>query len=212
MMDNHKLSMSDIAYQDYDKANIETEVINWGDYGHKHVSKRELWTSQFLGVVCKYNSCRHRVYVGSNSCIIYGRRDDIEAIKVLLAVLIPVCIRLEGRAYHVKYHDVHDNNPREYWKPMLKGFRLSWKLGFISGVLEALEEQSKASEAKAIATGGQYALVRLNGAIKAVDSYIVANCNKGRKVSSSSGKRNDDGYNRGYREGKAAVNRNQVEG
>ena len=212
MMDNHKLSMSDIAYKDYSEADIETEVIRWSNYGHKDVSKRELWTSKFLGVVCEYNSCRYRVYVGSNACIIYGRRDDIEAIKVLLAVLIPVCIRLEGRAYHIKYHDVHDNYPRNMWKSMLKGFRISWKIGFIDGVLEALEEQSKASQAKALAQGGNYALVRLSGAIKAVDSYIQANCNSNRTVKSTRNSYNNDGYHRGHKEGKAAVNRNQVEG
>lgn len=211
MMDNYKLSMSDIAYQDYDESDIETENIYWSDYGHKNVRKRELWTSEFLGTLCQYNSCRHRVYVGRNTCIVYGRRDDIEAIKVLLSILIPVCIRLEGRAYHIKYHDVHDNNPRYMWKMMLKGFRLSWKIGFIKGVFDALEEQCKASEAKALTVGGNYALVRLNGAIKAVDDYIIANCNQS-TVKSRRNNHNEDGYSRGHREGKAAVNKNQVEG
>lgn len=210
MMDKHKLSMTDIAYKEYDESDIKNFIVRWSEFGHKSTKKRCQWTSNLCNQIAKYNSCRMFVFKGSNSVSLYGREEDIEAVKCLLSVLVPVCIKLDERAYHEIYWEVRPL-PEYERKKALKGFRLSWKLGFVDGVFLALKEQQEASIKEA--TSSEYALVRLSGAINAVNDHIAKHCGRiGNATRHSRTSHHNRGYEEGQRAGKAAVNRNRVEG
>ncbi len=215
MMDEHKLSMSDIAYEEYSEADIQRFCVRWSEYGYKDTTRRCQWTSSLCGRLAEYNSCRMFICQGTNACMLYGREEDIAAMKTLLYVLVPVLIVLDEAAYHKIYWEVRppksDMSEQER-KGILKGFRLSWKLGFVDGVFDALKMQQEEDIEEAEDT--EFALVRIHQGMVAVNNHITE-ITEGKKIGTLSHKgsrRHKRGYGEGHEAGTAAVNRDRVEG
>ena len=208
MMDEHKLSLSDIAYLEYEEADIQKFCVRWSNYGHKDTTRRCQWTAALCGRLAEYNSCRMFVCQGTNACMLYGREEDIAAMHTLLSVLVPVLLKLDEAAYHQIYHE----SGIEGRKDRLKGFRLSWKLGFVAGVFDALKQQQEEDIEEA--EDSEFALVRINQAMVAVNRYIVE-ITEGKDIPTvghKGSRRHTRGYGEGHKAGRAAVSGDQVEG
>jgi hypothetical protein len=215
MMDMHKLTMSDIAYKEYEQSDIHDVILRWSQFGHKDIGKREQWTASLLHHVAQFHSCKTFVYKGTNRCRLIGREEDIEAVKSLLSVLVPVCLKLCKKAYHKIYWEVRppkSNMPVYERKAILKGFRASWKVGFIDGVFDALAEQEEKSKEEAAEQG--YAVIRLSGCVQAVNDYVSTNLRVSKKSYSHSSRvrHNSRGYEEGEKTGRASINRDRLEG
>jgi len=215
MMDKHKLSMSDISYQKYEQSDIKDITILWSNFGHKDLGCREQWTASLLTQISSFHGCKAFVYKNTNRCRLIGREEDIEAVKTLLSILVPVCLKLCKKAYHKIYWEVRppkSNMPEYERKQILKGFKASWKVGFIDGVFNALAEQEERSKEEAAEQG--YAIIRLSGCMQAVNEYVCTNLNVSKKGfgHSSSVRHNTRAYSEGEKTGRASINRDRIEG
>ena len=206
LMDRHKIDMSQIEFNDYDEEDVENMVVFWSEYGHKDLKRKEMWTSQLAVTVAMYCNCRVLTRIGSNMVSVWGRKTDLDVVSYTLQTLTPICLKLCKRAYHEIYWEVRPLEPYER-KAILKGFRASWKIGFIQGVQRGLEEAEK----KIAETADSTALIRVSGMMEKVDDYLATNM-KLKKSKRSRYQHNSRGFNEGFDTGKAVGGRSRLEG
>jgi len=203
LMDKHKIDMSQIEFTDYSKEDVESMVILWANCGHKNVQKAELWTRNLAVMVAQYCNCRVFSYKGTNRLIAYGRHTDLEVLEHMLKILTPLCLKLCKAAYHIIYWEVRPMHPDDR-KATLKGFRASWKMGFIRGVQEGIQEAEAELKAKLEADHNTTALVRVSGMLEKIDDHIAEHVTFSKKKRSMSRYQyNQEGYDNGYDTGKS---------
>lgn len=208
MLNKHKLDMSVLQFQDHAKAVIERVSVDWPSYGHEFKDREEPWLAALLNIIARHNQCIIITYKRSNRMLLYGRKIDIESVDYLIKTLLPMARLLGYRAYHKIYEEIRPLDPDER-KRILKGYKESWKLGFVTGIREAIDEARRTAEAQS--TSG--ALVRLDSLIEHVFNKVRED-NPGITTSASkrTGIKNSEAFMNGHKSGVESMQKQQVRG
>jgi len=214
LINKHKIDMSQINFNDYKDEDIDHVYLRWSEYGHKDTKVVCQWTAHLANMVAGYCNCRVLRHTGSNMLSAYGRKTDLEVLDYMLKTMTPICLKLGYQAYHKIYHEVRPLEPYER-RNILRGFKISWKMGFIKGVQDGLtraEEEAKKQYASKTLEDGTYAMVRLTGMLARVDSYISTGVRTSKSSAKGRRSNHNSAYNEGYETGKSVGSRNAVSG
>jgi len=162
MLIEHKLEMSDIEFEAYEKEEaVVKQMIDYSKYPDLELKKtRVLWTERLAGVIARAHMCRILVHTGSNRISLVGRKDDIAVAEYMIVTLFRATEKIAKTA-HMKY--IWEVYKRDGDTHAAQGFKKAFIQSFIMRLADRYrEEQAKHKSSTA--------LVRLSG--QAADDFI----------------------------------------
>lgn len=169
----HKLEITEIAW-DQEAGSVQTvghEIWSPTDHGLKHKKARSLWKITLAEIVAQYNECAILTFRGSNKLWVSGAPQDRQVFSYVYAYLY----REIESGVNRDYQRYRAECVREYgeWeaKQMIKGYRASWRQGFLSAIRKRFSEDRDRLLSE-YETGT--ALVRLKDQLQKAKEYATA--------------------------------------
>lgn len=208
---------------DYARASDNDPVIelrvDLNRWGIERVERRVAWQEQLARVVAKAHLCEFLLRTGSNDRWFVGTRSHAEVAEYCYGVLVPAAqamayaAREQHRRQLRKEHGIKPGHSLR-GVPQATGYTESWLKAFVDRIGERFDAERRAAVEAADmaqkltthpAPGAQStAMVRLNGAMRKVQSYVDAKYAKPSKRAKLINSRGS--YNAaGRRDGKAAA-------
>lgn len=189
MMNDYKISMSDIDFEKELKKGVEKERIRWSDHGMQTTKKRSEWIIRLAGVIARHHSCQIVSIIRSNSIIVVGHEHNRKAASYVIVVLVRLVSDIADKEYNKYYSEcLALGTPSK-----AKGFKASFIDGFTIRVFNRLkEQQDKLRES----TAGSTAIVRVGSELAAVKKFVDDNYKPG-ALPTGRTKDNEIAFNRG---------------
>lgn len=175
MLIEYELNPSDIDYaRTRDNDPIVEIRCDLDKYGIARKKKRVAWQESLARIVAKAHLCQFLISAGRNTVWFVGTKSHATVAEYVYGILVPAADRM-AQLEHWRYAAQCD---RAGHASKANGFRAAWLAAFVLRVAERLEEMKAAAvkEAEALrptVPGGEStALVRLNGALVKVQTYI----------------------------------------
>lgn len=174
MLIEYELNPSEI---DYARASDRDPVIElwWSrkDGAGESVSKktRVAWQESLARTVANANLCKILIVPGTNNIVFVGTKSHATVAEYVFGTMVPAVEKLSKNA-EVKYW--HETGCGRGKDNKALGYRAAWIDAFITRIFERFDEAKKAAFAQHVATGNseETGLMRLNGALRKVQSYI----------------------------------------
>lgn len=128
----HKLDIADVEsvdLTDSDNYVIEEEVLDLRDVGIPKTRRRCAWLERLTRVIAEHHACEHLVCSGSNTLWLVGTESSRAVAGAVLKAVVPVLLAETEKAYRKARSQ----------GACTKGFRASFRTGFITCIRERLE-------------------------------------------------------------------------
>jgi len=211
----HKLEATDIELEQQERAEpVGHHRIDYSKYPDVKVrNARVQWIERLASIVARAHFCRILIHHGSSRITLVGRKSDAAVAEYMLVTLQRAAERLADAAYAeftvecVKecavcgrdkgshFHAGHQFVPN--WA-RARGYRGAFIQSFIIRLHERFQAERRAAE-----TSTSTALVRLNTADQAVETFMA----KGKYEKASALSRPVSSNQEGHRDGRAAADR-----
>jgi len=191
MLDQYKLSMSDLEFEDHLDEEIIRKWVVWDAHGYKSTRKRSSWIELLCGVVAKAHGCRMFVRTGSNGPVIVGHTSNVELAEHTLVILVKSADKISTEEYNAYYNDVYREDGHG---GRAKGYRMSWLVGFVDAMRLKFQEQEGSDAGTA--------LVRVKTELTKVNSYVDNMQGTRRVQGTNAANTSRAGYNDGNKYGK----------
>jgi hypothetical protein len=202
MLLDHELSHQDIdgrAAKDFDPI-IEMMVSN-RTYHIKEKKQRVAWQENLARIVADAHLCKFLITPGSNTIWFVGTKSHAMVAEYAYGTLVPAVETLATKARARYASEVYRRDG--HWKA-LNGFKEAWIKAFIERITERFREAREQAVAQST-EGASTALVRLNGALVKVQTYVEDKF-KGKKSNASALMRLQSRNAEGSRRGREAAN------
>ena len=194
----HKISLSSVnAYDPHNTdESIKDQQVDYVAHGLPLQKRAAKYIWDLAEVIAQANNCRYLVRNGSNRIWFVGRSSDREISTYMFVIayrtLLTDCVTEYRKA---------DKNARRLGmrSEMMKGWRNSFRMGFVSAVAERLKESRE--EVKKTTSAETFALIT-TGQLVAVNDYVSSNFKGSARSMSGQSSRNEYGERSGRRSGK----------
>tara|TARA_R100000654_G_scaffold49247_2_gene75407 strand:- start:270 stop:911 length:642 start_codon:yes stop_codon:yes gene_type:complete len=194
----HKIAMAEVEAFDPHNSDesIKSEKVDLYEEGLPVVSRRQQVVEKLASAIAKANNCTFLVQTRSNNIYFVGRDQDRR-----------FAIQMFSYAWKTMLADCHKEQTKTYYHfkklgmlEQAKGFRASFKKGFVAAITERLHEAKE--EVRQTTDEETFALITVQ-AMVAVNDYIASNY--GSKANRIGGQTDHNGY--GYSAGRKAGKR-----
>lgn len=191
LLDHYKLSMSSIDWEKRDENDpIKMHMIDWTKYGRKVKRARIAWLESLADIVAAAYHCKIAVTPGTNYITLVGRGSDREVAEYMIAFLASALDRISLEEYGKAY----DAAAAEGFPERARGFRDSFRQGFVRRLRERFDETLRREKQTATST----AIVRVTNALAEVDAWMKDSKDFGTAPGvRGSSDFNREGFNRG---------------
>lgn len=216
MLIEHELNPSDVDYaRAADKDPVIELRVNLGAYKIDEKKVRIAWQESLARVVAKSHLCTFLLRSGSNQIWFVGTKSHATVAEYAYGTLLPAAVKMCEEAYHQYGLEGAQQlkadaeaagkgvDFKKTWTAREPGFKESWLTAFIQRIAERFDEARQAAVAEA-PEGASVALVRLDGALVKVKTYIDDKFKKRRGASPLSGLTAN--HSVGVARGRAAAN------
>tara|TARA_R100000655_G_scaffold110094_1_gene167539 strand:- start:5691 stop:6488 length:798 start_codon:yes stop_codon:yes gene_type:complete len=194
----HKVAMAEV--QAFDPSNsdesITDEMVDLYEEGLPIIKRRQQIVENLARAIAKANNCTFLVQTRSNNIYFVGREQDRR-----------FAIQMFSYAWKTMLADCHKEQTKTYYHfkklgmlEQAKGFRASFKRGFVSAITQRLNEAKE--EVRKSTSEETFALITVQ-AMVAVENYVDSKY--GRKANSIGGQsgHNGHGYAAGQKSGRS---------
>jgi hypothetical protein len=191
MLNQHKLSMSDIDWNNLAKeepvAEHHIDFTKYPDFETKRSTIQ--WESILAAIIAEAHYCQIIRYIGTNRFLLVGRKSDAEVAEYTIMTLLRAADKIAVREYGAYYRKCQAAGD----VTRARGFKDAFLLGFINRIKERYDLARNGD-------GTSTALVRIAREKKAVEDFMQAKREAGNLKSLQSRKRwsfNEAGRRRG---------------
>jgi hypothetical protein len=170
MLLDHDLQPSSLDYATATGLDPVIEVpVDKNVYGIQAKGSRVAWQETLARIVAKANLCTFLIRSGSNDIIFVGTKSHAVIAEYVYGTLVPAAVKMCYNAYH--QYGLQSVPTLGKWKAPAPGFNEAWLAAFIDRVGERFNE-ARQQAVVAAPEGTSVALMRLDGALEKVKTYI----------------------------------------
>jgi len=181
MLIQYELNPTDIDYAHArDNDPVVEIMVNRSNYGIDKAKVRSAWQEALASSIAEAHLCRILISPGSNIIVFVGTKSHATVAEYVYGTMVPAVEKMSKQA-ELKYW--HETGCGRGVNNKAKGYRAAWIDAFIKRIWERFAEARRAAVAEAAAmhgTSNETGLIRLDGALLKVKSYIENKFNTSR--------------------------------
>jgi Protein of unknown function (DUF2786) len=164
LLAKHNLDMSSVEWDQQKQEKAST--LNW-KASNKKKAATSSWVYLLASIIAEANNCRVIIHHYSNMVQFVGTDSAIRVCEQTMDYMYQCAIRF---ARHAEAQEKKNLGYNLMWAQMMKGFKNSYRLGFIIRLEERFKEE--AAKIKKEYTGST-SLIRLSESLRLADAYLA---------------------------------------